>query len=373
MKTSKLCNLRCSYCYEYRDLSEKRRMSLEKIARVFDNMARHVAALRHEFVSFVWHGGEPFLIPLGFYDAIWKLQEAAFGGRVTLHNSVQTNLTVLTDRHIEFLRSGRFFTGLGVSFDVHGDQRVDKRGRQRTELVLGNLQKLLDAGIGFGAIVVLARNTLPHLTRIYEFYDRLGIECRFIPFYKHSFIEQVSDHAITFDELVRALKALFDAWIVSERATAVDPIDEYTDYAVACLSGQPKQYYNKAADEYAFVVDIDGSIWGHGDAYEAELRYGNLAHDTFDAILASSSRRQALDRSEQRVAAHCGRCRYHGACPGSFVADASAQQQAMLAEAGCPVKQVLHHIVATLERTKLIDAMSAREAKVRRGNPALSL
>jgi uncharacterized protein len=373
MKISKLCNLRCSYCYEYGDLANKRRMSLATIGRIFDNMARYVAAHPHEFMSFVWHGGEPFLIPLEFYDSIRVLQEKTFSARVTLHNSVQTNLTILAVRHLEFLKSRKFFTAVGVSFDVHGDQRVDNLGRQKIELVLGNLQKLLDSGIRFGAIVVLARNTLPHVTRIYEFYDRLGVECRFIPFYKHSFIEQISDHALTFDELIGALKSVFDAWIVSERATAVDPIDEYTDYAVAHLSGQPKRYYNKGTDEYAFVVDVDGGVWGHGEAYDGEFKYGNLGHESFDAILASRGRRQALASSKRRVAMHCEKCRYYGACPGSFVADASTQQQWMLAEAGCPVKEVLHHIIATLERTKLSNAISAGAAKVRRGNPALSI
>jgi hypothetical protein len=43
---------------------------------------------------------------------------------------VRVNLSVLTDRHIDFLKAKRFFNhAVGASFDVYGDQRVDGRGR----------------------------------------------------------------------------------------------------------------------------------------------------------------------------------------------------------------------------------------------------
>jgi len=35
MKLSKLCNLRCTYCYEYEELAQKARMPLEGIDNPF--------------------------------------------------------------------------------------------------------------------------------------------------------------------------------------------------------------------------------------------------------------------------------------------------------------------------------------------------
>ena len=373
IKLAKQCNLRCTYCYEYRELANRQRMSLDAIARMFENIARHVAAHACEFVSFVWHGGEPFMIPLSYYDEIRELQESYFPKALQVHNAVQTNLTIMTERHLDYLKSGAFFSGLGVSFDVHGDQRVDTRGQLKTGLVLNNLQKLIDAGISFGAIAVLARNTLPHVKEIYRFYDRLGIECRFIPFFKTSFAEQIADHAVSHGELVDALKTLFDEWMISETATAVDPIDEYIDYAVAYTTGQRDRRYNKQTDEYAFVVELDGGIWGHGEAYESELKYGNLIDEPFADILKSPGRRRAIDNAQRRIDAHCRHCPYYGACPGSFVADASVQQQSVLDQAGCPVRAVLDHIVAALERSTLSDLVSAQSGRASNKNGALAV
>ena len=91
-------------------------------------------------------------------EAIGVLQQQLLSPRFAVSNVVQTNLTVLTPAHLDHLRAARFFSGLGVSFDVYGDQRVDAAGRLRTETVLKNIQALLDQGISFGAIAVLARN-----------------------------------------------------------------------------------------------------------------------------------------------------------------------------------------------------------------------
>src|SRR5262249_24096471 len=99
MKISKYCNLRCTYCYEYRELGNKERMSLHTIGQIFEHIIAYADANRYESASFVWHGGEPFLIPLDYYDAIGQLQREMFADKVPTWNVVQTNLTVLTDRH----------------------------------------------------------------------------------------------------------------------------------------------------------------------------------------------------------------------------------------------------------------------------------
>src|ERR1700730_15338118 len=144
VKISKFCNLRCLYCYEFAELDKKQRMSFDQIRTLFENVAEFVVDNHYTDIEFVWHGGEPFLIPLDYYDAIGKLQKDIFGDRVQVSNGVQTNLTILTDRHLEHLKTRRFFSGIGVSIDPYGDQRLNKKGTQSTNTVLGNIQRLVD-------------------------------------------------------------------------------------------------------------------------------------------------------------------------------------------------------------------------------------
>jgi uncharacterized protein len=373
VKISKYCNLRCSYCYEYAELSNKERMPLDRIARIFEHIASRYEACGFESINFVWHGGEPFLIPLDYYRQIGELQRDIFAEKLHVWNVVQTNLTVLTERHLEFLQSQEFISGLGVSFDVYGDQRVDQRGRLRTQIILENIQKLLDRGIEFGAIAVLARNTLAHVAHIYRFYNQLGVECRFLPFYMNAFDEQISAHALTADELVAAFIFLFDAWLGSEHPTSIEPIDEYLDFAIAYLGGRRDHRYEKDAHERVFVVNLDGGVWGAGDTYVKELKYGDLSCEDMHTILKSPGRSLAITQSQRRIAHYCEKCPYFGACPGFFVGDASLQQQRLLSEYGCPVRHVIDHIVDTLRRNCLDEVVVAQTTRQKSLNAALAV
>jgi uncharacterized protein len=372
MKISKYCNLRCTYCYEFNELGNKQRMSLDLISRIFENIASHVLPNEYEWVSFVWHGGEPFLIPLEYYESIDRLQRDIFGDKLGVWNVVQTNLTVMTPRHLEFLKSQKFFSAIGISFDVLGDQRVDPQGRLKTDVVLENMQKLIEGRIPFGAIAVLARNTLPYVKPIYKFYDQLQIGSRFLPFYMDAANDQIARHAVAYDEQVAALKTIFEEWLASENATPVDPIGDYVDYAIAKISERPPKHYRRQSDEFVFMVGLDGGVWGQGEAYEPEYQYGNLARDGFGQILKSPGRRRSIEEAQSRSQRFCRQCPYYGACPGYFVADSSPQQKRMFEESGCPVKEVVDHIVRTLEETGVAERITSRAA-TRDNNPLTQL
>jgi uncharacterized protein len=201
VKISKYCNLRCRYCYEYDELGNKARMPLESLRKLFLNVRDAIEQEKISGIEFVWHGGEPFLIPISYYIEIGKLQKDLFRSPENYRNVVQTNLTVLTDAHIDFLKYGGFFDNIGVSFDVFGDQRVDKLGSLRNDTVLANLQKLIDNNINFAAITVLCRDTYLHTRKIQRFWEELGVRFRFLPF--HLSIDDESYRRILVTEGVR--------------------------------------------------------------------------------------------------------------------------------------------------------------------------
>jgi len=352
IKITKHCNLRCSYCNEFAELGHTERMPVARIRRIFENIAAYAALVPSQAITFIWHGGEPFLVPLPHYDAIAELQHEIFSDKPVV-NGVQTNLTILTERHLEHLASKQFFTKLGISFDPYGDQRVDLKGRLRTDLILNNIQCLIDHDIDFGALTVLARDTVAHARSIYQFYDRLGVSLKFVPFYLSSFSQQIVDHAIERNEIVHALSEVFDAWSSSVAATPVAPIDEYLEYALAYVTGRNDRRYDRDAHEYSVIVNLDGGVWAPNDTYFEKYRYGNLLDQDLEQILASPARQLVVDEARRRQEIYCGRCRYFGACPGIYVAEASPQQQELLATSGCPVQGIIDHMVDVLDHSKI--------------------
>ncbi len=348
VKLSKYCNLRCSYCYEFKYLSEKRRMSLLQIGTMFQHMAEYAYKHEIEQLDFIWHGGEPFMIPVDYYEEIADLQKKILGDVACVTNGVQSNMTIMTNRHIKMLKDKTLFDYMGISFDVYGDQRVDIKGKLRTNTVINNMQKLVDNDIYVGAIAVLARNTLDHAIKIYDFYDKLSMSMRFLPFYMSSFEDQVSEHALTYNEIVGTLNQLFDRWAQSESATPLEPIGEYMDYAIAHIAGVTPGTYNKHTEELVYLVDIDGSIWGISEPYKAGYQYGNIFKQSFEEILDSAGREKTTIEAEARIAHYCKDCRFQDSCTGSFVADATTEQQNMLSDHGCLLRPVIEHIVTRL-------------------------
>jgi uncharacterized protein len=375
-KISKYCNLRCDYCYEYPYLGDKSRMSLEQVEAAFQNIKSGIAELGINRADFVWHGGEPFLVPLDYYEHVDLLQKQNFGADFKYGNSVQTNLTVLTERHIRFLQGG-FFEGIGVSFDVYGEQRVDARGKTRTDTVRSNMQKLIDRQINFAAIAVLARDTLPCIKKTYQFFDSLGITHRVLAYYRSVGDQQAQRHGLGFSELVGAYRTLFDEWLASERATPVYPIKDYVRFAVQYITGLDDDRYDRAQSERVFIVDVNGDVFNVLESYESEFCYGNLFTTPFQQIAESEGRSRSVALSCERLQRFCHRCDYFGSCPGTFVANATGVERKILEANGCPVRAVLDHILDVFKRADLNDFILESQRTGNLGaekeNPALDV
>jgi uncharacterized protein len=375
-KISKYCNLRCGYCYEFPHLGDKSRMSLEQIRAAFQNIKDSIDKLEMERADFIWHGGEPLLIPLHYYEQIDLLQKEVFGTGFKIKNAVQTNLTVLTERHIALLENG-FFDNIGVSFDVHGEQRIDVKGKSSTGTVRGHMKKLMDRQINFGAIAVLARDTLPHIRQTYRFFDERGIGHRVLAYYRSVDSEQAERHGLGFDELVAAYGVLFDEWLASERATPVDPIKEYVRYAVQYMTGFKNDRYDRSKSERVFIVDVNGDAFNPIESYQREFCYGNFFSMPFWQIAESEARARSVALSEERTRRFCHGCEYFGSCPGTFVANATGIERDILEANGCPVSAVLDHILDVFKRADLhdfiLESQPASGNDVAEDNPALSV
>ncbi|MCA9657873.1 MAG: radical SAM protein [Myxococcales bacterium] len=362
VKLSKLCNLRCRYCYEYPHLGDATKMSLDQLGAFFRAVAGGFAGCGRK-MSFVWHGGEPLLHKPDYFRAIFDLQRAILEpSGLAWSNSLQTNLTVVNDALIELLRE--HIEHIGVSFDVLGGQRVDRRGEVADERVAGNMQRLREAGLSFGCITVLSRANVDHVASIYRFFEEIETSFRLLPIYRTGYDGQQDAHALAPEEIVGALCLAVDLWLESSSHIQVRPVEDYVDMVVRRLDGGAsyRRFYDKRAAEIIYMVDTDGSLYSNADAYAPALRHGNVFRDSFAELRRSIGYRTALARAEARMAAACPGCRYHGACSGFPMAEATPEQRWLGADGSlrCAVVQpVLEHVERRLVEAGIVD--KARE------------
>ena len=98
MKATRLCNLRCTYCNQWRD-GPNQIMGFEVLARATRDVLRAPGVRR---VEFVWHGGEATLLPIAFYrKALWLQEQFRTPGQ-SVNNVMQTNATRVSDAWLEF-------------------------------------------------------------------------------------------------------------------------------------------------------------------------------------------------------------------------------------------------------------------------------
>ena len=106
------CNLACDYCYylEKANLykgAESHVMS-ERLLERF--VKEYIQSQTMSEVMFTWHGGEPLLRPLSFYQKAIALQKKYAQGRV-INNSLQTNGTLLTEEWCRFFKDNNWLIG----------------------------------------------------------------------------------------------------------------------------------------------------------------------------------------------------------------------------------------------------------------------
>ena len=64
VKATRLCNLRCSYCHDWR-AGKNQTMGFSVMAKT---IASALSDPENDAVEFIWHGGEPTVLPFSFYE-----------------------------------------------------------------------------------------------------------------------------------------------------------------------------------------------------------------------------------------------------------------------------------------------------------------
>lgn len=332
MKLSKLCNLRCNYCYEYDELGERDRMPLDRLEWFFAGLAEHYRAAGWRFkLHFVLHGGEPLLLPESYLRGLVEGMRGRLGAAgVPFECSLQTNLTRLGERTIALLDELQI--SLGVSIDVFGGQRLTIAGEDSQDRALDNLQLLFDRGaverLGVGGISVLHRRNVDRAVDTFEFFRELGLGYRILPIFS------ITDppprvRGLTLEpaRVVAALQQVALAQLRARPSIRVYPLDNYFESAVHHLTGVAVRRYDPRAAEWALIVDTNGDVYNHAEAYLPEGRMGNIFGERFSEILASPARAATLALREAR-AADCSGCPYFDCCSGIPVIEALPSERA---------------------------------------------
>jgi uncharacterized protein len=289
-------------------------MSIAQLESFF----RHVADyFNHQATSvvpeFVFHGGEPLLLPHDYFRTFCELQEKYLTAKgIKYRNSLQTNLVHVSDRTLDLLQELNI--SLGVSFDVFGEQRVDIKGKDSRDQVMDNLQRLIDRQMSFGVINVLHAQNIDYIINTYHFFNNLGIDYRILPV--SSMVDpppRMQPLMIDHQQIVEAYQAIALEQFNSQSYIKIYPLRDYFLAAMCYLTGKNVRRFEPAKKEWVAIVNVNGDLYNYGEAYLPQGYMGNIFEQSLLEILTSPEHQQTVIRREERMET-CRRCAFDQKC-----------------------------------------------------------
>ena len=320
VKTTRRCNLRCSYCHDWR--SRGRPMDFEVLANLTAKAMQHDG---QRVVNFIWHGGEPFLLGMDYFKKAMSLQERFLQDKKFVINSIQTNGTLLTQEWCEFLKRNRFTVGVSIDGpeEVHNLNRSYASGKGSYQDIKQKLRLLEDNHVAYGMLMVLNQNT-GRLTpkQIFDFIIHdLGVKnFSFLPAVPDNIPGEITGENAASDfypmeEYADFMKGIFDYWMdLDDPDVKIREIDGLMRSAM----GANPQVCTLAGNCIGenFHIEANGDVY-HCDKYVGlpEYHLGNIVDDTF-AQIKDSQKIQGLVAEEQQRITKLRKCPNFETCNG---------------------------------------------------------
>jgi len=355
IKTTKRCNLRCKYCYEHAHHNRNDVFTVKKIETIFRKIHEYYRSHSKPVrLQFVWHGGEPMLIPVSFYWKVLDLQNRIFPDKkYRIGNGIQTNLTLLDEDYLKLFRTGRMGT-VGVSFDVFNENRIFKNGLPTDDVVLRNLDILRDEGVRHSVLCVITKQNIDHIEDIYHFFRDRNLVFSTVPVH-HLGPRKDDLYGVTPEEYAKVSIKLFDLWFYDRDADFI-----ITDFGcfIAVLTdakdGLGDCVFAKSCTECTIHFNPDGTAYNCSRMDFGRYIYGNIFRQSMSEIMESPARKMLLGRYDV-VKDECNGCRYFEKCYGGCANLGRTQGNFLHKSVMCPYfKAMFSHIEKRLKQHDLL-------------------
>lgn len=171
------CNMSCRYCYARTRSSESMNFA------ILSKLLKEASKLDAKVINCIWHGGEPLLLGITFYEKAVKLQkEISDCIGIRFINKIQTNGVLVDDAFAYFFAINDF--QVGISLDgprgLHDSNRRLRGGLESYDKAIEGYYRLQKQNTSIGVMCVVTLETMKWKS---EFVDwLLKINCQSISF-----------------------------------------------------------------------------------------------------------------------------------------------------------------------------------------------
>lgn len=322
------CNLACQYCFYL----EKHALYAGAVASHRMNEATLEKMIQDFFAcsdqpTFIWHGGEPTVLGVAFFQKAVELQKRYAQGKA-FFNAIQTHAGLIDDAWIDFLKQESFLVGISLDgpAHIHDRYRQDRRGHGTFEDTFANAQRLLKAGVEVNALVTVSDYAARYPKEIYRFLVENGFNfMQFSPVVERDprNAKKAADFSVSATEYGRFLSQLFDCWYDDfdfanlRQKTSI----RFFDSIMRCYLGmEPDQcVLHETCNDY-LVVEHNGDLFSCDFLVSKSTHLGNL-HQTELKTAFYSPQHIAFGAKKAQLDQECKQCKWLKQCYGGCIKD----------------------------------------------------
>ena len=309
IKVISACNLACRYCDA--DIYSNQRISKDTISKIINKALDYA-----NHVEFIWHGGEPLLMGIQFYEKVVELQKRYRRESQIIENTLQTNGALISQEWVDFFKSNDFHVGVSLDGppEVHNANRLFRSGQESFEHVMRGIRLLRENGVKFGVLAVITKETV-----------RLGAK-RFLDFFIENGIFNIGilpqrpalnigrTDALPRDEFEKFVIELFDYWYsLDNPRIEIRELDAILDRIFGAES-KICIFSGDCVGKYLGITPV-GDVY-HCDEFMFDERYklGNVREQTFEEILNPMNPKLIRIRLEGLETKKSINCKYSKIC-----------------------------------------------------------
>ncbi len=315
------CNLACSYCYylDKKDITSSLHggcMSDEVLERY---IRQHIEASTDTEIFFSWHGGEPTLAGLDFFNRAVTLQKALLPSGRTIINGIQTNGTLITDDWGRFLSSEGFYVGISLDGpeQYHNFSRTRRDGKATFTDVMRGLEIIRKHNVPHEFLCVVSNDNVHAPLEIYRFFRDMGASyITFLPLV----VETVKGSGNVTPESVRSLDfgrfltSIFDEWITGDIGKV--KVQIFEEALRTAFNQEHTLCIFKTVCGGVPVVEMNGDFYSCDHFVSPEYMVGNINDSPLGALL-DDPRQKAFGQAKRDSLPHyCLECEVLDMCNG---------------------------------------------------------
>lgn len=324
-----LCNMRCSYCYYLEADNGTAPMApmSDQVLEAF--IKNYIESSAGPVVSFTWHGGEPTLAGIPFYEKAVALEKKYCPEGWEIWNNLQTNGLLIDDAWADFLTREHF--DVGISIDgagwLHDLHRKDAMGSGTYDRTTQAVKRLQAVGIQPDLLCTVSAETAKTGVETYRTLRDLGTGwMQFIPIVERNEAGQLTQESVSPESYGEFLKDVFVRWFFHDLNT--QGVQFFNETAAALAGNAPRLCNMRRTCGDVIVVERDGQVYACDHFVDQRHLLGSILNDSLSELVLGEKQRLFGEAKQSDLTKECKACPYINACGGGCLKHRFARSSA---------------------------------------------